>query len=57
MNEDDKVLGVHMLGNPCSEIILSATMAISRGLSVKELLEVVYPHPTVYEILKEIRSV
>ena len=48
-----KVLGVHMLGNPCSEIILSAAMAISRGLSVKELLEVVYPHPTVSEILKE----
>ena len=50
---DGKVLGVHMLGNPCSEIILSAAMAISRGLSVKELLEVVYPHPTVSEILKE----
>ena len=53
---DDKVLGVHMLGNPCSEIILSAAMAISRGLSVKELLEVVYPHPTVSEILKETLS-
>ncbi len=50
---DGKVLGVHMLGNPCSEIILSAAMAISRGLSVTELLEVVYPHPTVSEILKE----
>ncbi len=50
---EGKVLGVHMLGNPCSEIILSAAMAISRGLSVKELLEVVYPHPTVSEILKE----
>ena len=50
---EGKILGVHMLGNPCSEIILSAAMAISRGLSVKELLEVVYPHPTVSEILKE----
>lgn len=49
----NKVVGVHMLGNPCSEIILSAAIAVEKGMTVKELLEVVFPHPTVGEILKE----
>ena len=47
------VVGVHMLGNPCSEIILSAAIAVEKGMTVPELLEVVFPHPTVGEILKE----
>ena len=47
------VVGVHMLGNPCSEIISAAAIAVEKGMTVKELLEVVWPHPTVAEILKE----
>ena len=47
------VVGVHMLGNPCSEIITAAAIAIERGCTVEELLKVVFPHPTVSEILKE----
>lgn len=48
-----RVLGVHMLGNPCSEIISSACIAIERGMTVSELERVVFPHPTVSEIVKE----
>ena len=48
-----QVLGVHMLGNPCSEIIQSACIAIDKKLTVEQLKEVVFPHPTVSEILKE----
>jgi dihydrolipoamide dehydrogenase (EC 1.8.1.4) len=48
-----KILGVHMLGNPCSEIIHSACMAIEQGMTVSQLKKVVFPHPTVSEILKE----
>ena len=48
-----QVLGVHMLGNPCSEIIQSACIAIEKGLTVEQLKDVVFPHPTVSEILKE----
>lgn len=51
--ESDRVLGVHMLGNPCSEIISSACIAIEQGMSVCELERVVFPHPTVAEIIKE----
>ena len=48
-----KVLGVHMLGNPCSEIIQSACIAIEQGMTAGQLREVVFPHPTVSEIIKE----
>ncbi len=48
-----EVLGVHMLGNPSSEMIYGACMAIEAELTVKELEEVVFPHPTVSEIFKE----
>lgn len=48
-----EVLGVHMLGNPCSEIIQSACIAIENEMTVEQLKEVVFPHPTVSEIIKE----
>lgn len=51
--ESGRVLGVHMLGNPCSEIISSACIAIEQGMSICELERVVFPHPTVAEIIKE----
>ena len=48
-----EVLGMHMLGNPCSEIIHSACIAIEMEMTVEQLKEVVFPHPTVSEIIKE----
>ena len=48
-----RVIGVHMLGNPCSEIISSACIAIEQGMTAQELERVVFPHPTVSEIFKE----
>ena len=48
-----EVLGVHMLGNPSSEMIHSACIAIEQGMTVEKLKEVVFPHPTVSEIIKE----
>ena len=48
-----EVLGVHMLGNPCSEIINSCCIAIEQEMTLDQLKEVVFPHPTVSEIIKE----
>ncbi|MBQ6179488.1 MAG: dihydrolipoyl dehydrogenase [Bacteroidales bacterium] len=48
-----EVLGVHMLGNPCSEIISAACVAIETEMTLEQLQEVVFPHPTVSEIIKE----
>lgn len=52
----DRVVGVHLLGNPASEILSTATLAVQRRLSVSDLLDMVWPHPTVGEILKETLS-
>ena len=52
-NATRTVLGVHMLGNPCSELIYGACLAIEHKLTVKQLQETVFPHPTVSEILRE----
>lgn len=49
----NEVLGVHMLGNPASELIYGACMAIESEMTVKELQEVIFPHPTVSEIFRE----
>lgn len=51
--EDGKVLGAHVLGNPASEIITLAGMAIELGLKAEEWKKMVFPHPTVGEIFKE----
>ena len=48
-----KILGVHLLGNPCSEMIHGACIAIEQGMTVEALQKVVFPHPTVSEIFKE----
>ena len=50
---DGKVLGAHVLGNPASEIITLAAMAIEFGLTAEEWKRVVFPHPTAGEIFRE----
>ena len=51
--EDGIVLGAHLLGNPASEIITLAGMAISMKLKAEYWKRMVFPHPTVGEIFKE----
>ncbi len=53
IGEDDTVLGVHVYGNPASEIITLAVMAVELGLKTEEWKRFVFPHPTVGEIFKE----
>ena len=50
---DGKILGAHVLGNPASEIITLAGMAITMGLTAEQWARTVFPHPTVGEIFKE----
>ena len=51
--EDNTVLGAHVLGNPASEIITLAGMAVELKLTASEWKKMVFPHPTVGEIFKE----
>lgn len=53
IGEDDTLLGAHMLGNPASELIVVIAVAIERGIKAHELASIVFPHPTVGEIIKE----
>ena len=48
-----RIIGCHMLGNPASEIIVVAGMAIENGFTVEEFQKIVFPHPTVAEIIRE----
>jgi len=49
----NEIIGVHMLGNPGSEMIYGACLAIEQEMTLAEMQEVVFPHPTVSEIFKE----
>lgn len=53
VGKDGRLLGAHVLGNPASEIIVTAGMAIELGIVTEEWEKVVFPHPTVCEIFKE----
>ncbi len=48
-----EVIGVHMIGNPSSEMIYGACLAIEQEMTLAQMEEVVFPHPTVSEIFKE----
>ena len=48
-----EILGVHMMGNPSSEMLYGCCMAIEMEMTVEELKQIIYPHPTVSEIIKE----
>ena len=52
--KNHSVLGVHCIGNPCSEFIAAASFAVRMGYTTAELEQVVFPHPTVSEILHEV---
>lgn len=53
LSEDETVIGAHLLGNPASELIVIAGLAIEKGMKADELQSIVFPHPTVGEIIKE----
>lgn len=47
--KSEQILGVHIIGAYATEIISEAGLAVTRGLTVKEISEAIYPHPTVSE--------
>ena len=51
--ETGELLGVHMLGHNATECIASAGAMLHQKVSVHDLAEVVYAHPTISESIKE----
>jgi dihydrolipoamide dehydrogenase len=54
IDANDRIIGCHILGNPASELIVIAGMAIERKFTVEEFKKIVFPHPTVSEIIHEV---
>jgi len=48
-----QVLGVHMIGGCCGEFIATASQMIETEMRVDDVRQVVFPHPTISEALKE----
>lgn len=48
------LLGVHIIGSYASEIIYGAGLMIENETRVKDIKELVFPHPTVCEIIREV---
>lgn len=47
------VIGVHMIGNYSSEIIYGAAMMVETEMRVDDIKQIVFPHPSVSEIIRE----
>lgn len=54
LDEAGRIIGCHILGNPASELIVVAGIAIQKGYTMEEFQKSVFPHPTVSEIFHEI---
>jgi len=48
-----RVIGAHVLGSYASEIIVSAGIMIELQLTAEDAKEIIFPHPTVGEIIRE----
>ncbi|MDR2163927.1 MAG: dihydrolipoyl dehydrogenase [Clostridiales Family XIII bacterium] len=48
-----RIIGVSIVGGNASEIILSAGAIVSLGIPVESARRIVFPHPTVGEIIRE----
>lgn len=48
-----KLIGAHMIGNYSSELIYGAGLMIETEMRVEDIKELVFPHPTVCEVLRE----
>lgn len=49
----NRLLGCHMLGSYASEIILSAGILVETEMRLDDIKELIFPHPTVGEIIRE----
>ncbi|WP_336022832.1 dihydrolipoyl dehydrogenase [Halobellus salinisoli] len=51
--DDGVVLGGQIVGPEASELISEITLAVEEGLTTAELSEVIHPHPTLSEAIRE----
>ncbi|MGN1080453.1 MAG: dihydrolipoyl dehydrogenase [Acutalibacteraceae bacterium] len=49
----NRLLGVHMIGGYASEIIYGAAMMVETEMQIQNIKEIVFPHPSVCEVIRE----
>ncbi len=52
-NKWDRLVGVHMIANYASEIIWGADALVGTSMTIGQIKKIVFPHPTVSEIIRE----
>ena len=52
-NKHHNIIGVHMIGSYASEIIYGAAMMVETEMRVNDVQKLVFPHPTVCEVIRE----
>ena len=49
----NRMIGCHMIGSYASEIILAAGIMIETQMRIQDIKEIIFPHPTVCEVIRE----
>jgi len=52
-DQDDTIIGVHILGPHASDLILEATTMVKSRMRIEEIKGTIHPHPTLGESLQE----
>ena len=52
-DESDIILGVHIIGKGCTEMISEITLVMQNKLSIDSVINTIHPHPTLSEIFLE----
>lgn len=47
------ILGLHILGPHASDLIMEGVVAVNQGLTVRDLKQIIHPHPTLAEVIGE----
>ncbi len=51
--KNDRLVGVHLIGSYASEMIYGAAMLLETEMKIDNIKELVFPHPTVCEVIRE----
>ena len=49
----NRILGCHLIGSYASEIILSVGIMVETEMRIDDIKEIIFPHPTVGEVIRE----
>jgi dihydrolipoamide dehydrogenase len=52
-DENERIIGVHILGPHASDLILEATLMVKEKMPIEQVINTIHPHPTLGEVLHE----